>query len=111
METLPGQIVTYETRRESNEKVDKKKKYEQIKYLLSRFPEGLTAKELSEQAFKLHYTRSNHRDEYAPRLTELSQKGVIGLLDNPKWDDESKRWVTVYILKGESKQMTIGDFI
>lgn len=110
MEILPGQIATYETRRESNEKVDKKKKYEQIIYILSRF-DKLTAREVANQMFKLGYTKSNHRDEAAPRLTELCRMGIVEPLDETKYDEETNRNVTLYRLIIEPKQMEMRDFI
>lgn len=108
VKSLPSQVVTYETRRESHDKVNKKKKYEQIIYILSRFPQGLTAKEIAVQAYKLGYSRSDHRDEYAPRLTELSKIGVVEPFEKVTCKYTGNK-VSIYRLIKEPRQLNIFD--
>lgn len=105
-DSLPGSIVTFETRSESNEKVDRKKRYEQILYILSRFPNGLTAKQVAVQMKKLGYTGSDDRNCSAPRLNELSHMGKVEPIGKVKCEYTGTK-VSVYRLRKESEQLTI----
>lgn len=108
---LPGQIVTFETRRESYDSVDKEKRYKQIEYILSRFPEGLTAKEIAVQMKALGYTPTDERNFASPRLNELMKIGRVEPLNKKKKCEYTGKSVSVFRLIGEPKQMTIEDFI
>ncbi len=108
---LPGQIVTYETRRESIDSVDKEKRYKQIEYILSRFPEGLTAKEISVQMKKLGYPPTDERNFSSPRLCELMKIGRVEALNEKKICEYTGKSVSVFKLISELKQMEMRDFL
>ena len=110
-ETLPGQIVTYETRREAYDSVDKEKRYKQIEYILSRFPEGLTAKEVAVQMKALGYTPTDERNFSSPRLNELMKIRRVEPLDKKKRCEYTGKSVTVFRLVVEPKQMEMRDFL
>ncbi len=73
---LPGQAVTLETRKLSEIKVDKKKRYSQILEILAGGKE-MTAKEIAVEMWNRGYIPSSERNFTAPRLTEMSQKGIV----------------------------------
>ena len=73
---LPGQNVTFETRKLSEIKVDKKKRYSQILEILAGGKE-MTAKEIAVEMWNRGYIPSSERNFTAPRLTEMSQKGIV----------------------------------
>lgn len=108
-EVLPGQIITYETRRESHETVDKEKRYRQIECILSRYPNGLTAKEIAVEMKNLGYTNNDDRNNAAPRLTELMYIGKVIPLDIKRICKYTGKTVTVYKLKEEPRQLNIFD--
>ena len=108
---LPGQVATYETRREANDSVDKEKRYKQIEYILSRFPEGLTAKEITVQMKILGYTPTDERNFASPRLTEMTYIGRVKPLDKKRKCKYTNKMVTVYVLVGELKQMEMRDVL
>lgn len=70
-----GEIVTLETRGESEEKVNKALRYKQIIEFL-RLQDG-TAKECAVYMQQKGYIPTSERNFTAPRLTELSKKGVV----------------------------------
>ena len=76
-EVLPNDIVTFNTRGDSHESVDKERRYKQIIEILSEVSTPLTAKEIAVEMHKKGYTPTTERNFSAPRLTELSQKGVV----------------------------------
>ena len=63
---LVGTNPLVETRRESHEKVNKRRRYMQIKDILSDYPEGLTAKEISVEMQERGYAKTNERNLYEP---------------------------------------------
>ena len=71
----PGEIPTFDTRSEAHEKVDKTKRYKQIIEILQG--KQLTAKQIAVEMCKRGYIPTTERNYAAPRLTELSQKGVV----------------------------------
>lgn len=75
-ERLPGQNPTLETRHAAYEKIDKKKRYSQIIEVLSGGKE-MTAKEIAVEMWNRGYIPSSERNFTAPRLTEMSQKGIV----------------------------------
>ncbi len=75
--SLPGEIVTLNTRHDSNEVVDREKRYKQIIEILDESDFPLTAKEIAVAMHRKGYTPSSERNFSAPRLTELSNKGVV----------------------------------
>ena len=76
-EGIPGEAVTLETRHDSFEVVDKEQRYKQIIEIMSEHPQPLTAKEIAMYMYGKGYTPTGERNFSAPRLTELSQKGVV----------------------------------
>ena len=77
-ERLPGMIPTFETRAEANESVDRKKRYSQIVGILGEGGDiRLTAKQLAVIMCRRGLIPNEERNFTAPRLTELSQKGIV----------------------------------
>ena len=76
-EGIPGEAVTLETRHDSNETVDKEKRYQQIIEILNENNHPLSAKQIAVLMYVKGYTPSTERNFSAPRLTELSDKGVV----------------------------------
>ena len=74
-ERMPGQNITLETRVEAEETVDKQVRYNQILEILDG--KEMTAKEIANEMWMRGLTPSNERNFVAPRLTELSQKGIV----------------------------------
>ena len=71
-----GEITTFETRSESNETVDKNKRYSQIIECLEENGD-LTAKECAVIMMNKGYIPTSERNFTAPRMTEMAQKGII----------------------------------
>lgn len=80
--------ITMETRRESHQKTEKPKRYDEILTVLTDEKE-LTAREI---AYALGY---NDLNAVKPRLTELNRKGVIDAVGK-KYDPHTQRNVAVY---------------
>lgn len=72
----PGEITTFDTRAESNETVDKKQRYKQIIEILYGGKE-MTAKEIAVEMCQRGYIPTSERNFTAPRLTELSHRGIV----------------------------------
>lgn len=72
-----GEFTTLETRADSHDSVDKQKRYKQIIEILSEKKNGLTAKEIACAMMMKGYIPTSERNFTAPRLTELSRKGVV----------------------------------
>ena len=71
----PGEYTTCETRSESHEKVDKKKRYREILECLDG--KELTAKEIADAMFRKGYIPTNERNYSAPRLSEMAEAGMV----------------------------------
>ena len=99
IERLPGEIVTYETRGESYENVDKKKRYKQIIEVLTGGKE-MTAKEIAVEMCNRGYIPTSERNFTAPRLTELSHRGIVEPVGKQKCEYTGKT-VAVYKLLEE----------
>jgi len=104
METrLYGQMPTLETRAEAHEKVDKKKRYAQIKECLKEAMAfgfaGLTAKECAVMMMQKGYIPTSERNFTAPRLTEMSQDGIVEPIGKTTCTYTGKT-VAVYALRG-----------
>ena len=95
--SLPGEIVTLNTRHDSHDVVDKEKRYKQIVEIMKENPEPMTAKEISVAMWIRNYTTTSERNFAAPRLTELSQKGVVEPIGKKKCNYTGKT-VAVYHL-------------
>lgn len=86
-------MVTFETRRETHETVDKEKRYEQIMTILKSKP--MTAKEIAVEMCRLGLTPNSERNFSAPRLTELVDKGMVKTIGKKVCDYTGKK-VTIY---------------
>lgn len=91
-----GEIPTLETRAEAHEQVDKRKRYSQIIECLSECAE-LTAKECAVIMMQKGYIPTSERNFTAPRLTELSDKGVVVQIGKKTCQYTGKK-VAVYAL-------------
>ena len=74
---IPGTNPLAETRREANESVDRKTKYLQIIEILTDAKEAMSAKEIAVEMYRKKYVPTSERNFSAPRLTELSRKGIL----------------------------------
>lgn len=93
-----GEIPTLDTRSEAHEKVDKKKRYLQIKECLSG--RQLTAKEIADMMFHKGYIPTNERNFTAPRLTEMSEQGIVEPIGKKVCQWTGKK-VAVYALRNQ----------
>ena len=105
--TLPGEIITYTTRSIANETVDKGKKYKQIIEILAGGKE-MTAKEIAVEMWNRGYIPTSERNFTAPRLTELSYKGVVEPVGKQKCTYTGK---TVAVYKLREGQTNIFDYL
>ncbi len=94
---LPGEVPTLETRHESHEKVDKRKRYQQITEILEG--KELTAKEIAVEMFRRGYIPTTERNFSAPRLTEMSEQGMVEPVGKKICQWTGKK-VAVYALRG-----------
>ena len=92
-----GELTSFETRKESYDKVDKQKRYMQIKEILSNWGE-LTAKQIAILMYKKGYTPTDERNYSAPRLTELCINGEVEIIGKTKCEYSGKK-VSVYKLR------------
>lgn len=95
-----GEFTTLETRADSHDSVDKQKRYKQIIEILSEKKNGLTAKEIACAMMMKGYIPTSERNFTAPRLTELSQKGVVEPIGKKVCRFTGKK-VAVYALREE----------
>ena len=93
-----GEMVTLETKVESEQEVDKKKRYKQIIEILTENKEPMTAKEIAVAMFKKNWIPSSERNFSSPRLTELCKEGIVDTLGKKKCEYTNKS-VTVYGLR------------
>ena len=71
-----GEIPTFDTRAEANDQVDKVRRYSQIIECLKETPE-MTAKEIAVRMMQKGYIPTSERNFTAPRLTEMSHRGIV----------------------------------
>ena len=71
-----GEVVTLDTRGDAHESIDKNKRYSQIIECFLTYPE-MTAKECAVIMMDKGYIPTSERNFTAPRLIELSKKGVV----------------------------------
>ncbi len=102
-EPRPGEIVTLSTRSEANDSVDKNKRYEQIIECLKVKP--MTAKECAVMMFDKGMIPTSERNFTAPRLTEMSQNGIVEPCGKKKCTYTGKT-VAVYRLRQEKAEQT-----
>ena len=92
-ERVYGTNPMMETRRESNETVDRQKRYKQILEIMER--KQMSAKEISVVMSIKGYTNNDDRNNAAPRLTELCKIGKVEPVGKKKCQYTGKM-VTVY---------------
>lgn len=95
-------MITYETRHDSHEKVNKEKRYEQIKDILNG--KSMTAREVAEQLYKKGFTANLDRNNAAPRLTELVDRCEVEIAGK-KYDEQTGRNVATYRIM--AKQLSL----
>ena len=83
---------------ESEEKVDKEKRYMQIIKILEE-NKYMTAKEIAVEMFNKGYVPTTDRNFSSPRLTELMQMGKVEPLGKKKCSYTNKT-VTVFKIRG-----------
>lgn len=99
IERLPGEIPTFETRSLAHEEVDKKKRYMQIKEILNDGKE-MTAKEIAVEMCDKGYIPTSERNFTAPRLTELSQNGIVEPIGKKKCTYTGKTVAVYKLIEG-----------
>lgn len=92
-----GEIPTYETRHNANESINKEKRYQQIIEVLTG-GKKMTAKEIAVEMYNKGYIPTSERNFTAPRLTELSYKGIVEPIGKTKCQYTGKK-VAVYMLR------------
>lgn len=95
-----GERITFTTRMLANEEVPRKVRYTQIVKILKANKEPMTAKAIAIEMFKKNLIPSDERNFVAPRLTELSRKGIVEPVDKV-YCDYSGKLVCRYQLRGE----------
>jgi hypothetical protein len=93
-----GESPTLETRKESEESVNKKIRYNQIVEILFGGKE-MTAKEIAVEMHQRGYIPTTERNYTAPRLTELSQKGIVEPIGKTKCKYSNKMVVVYKLIK------------
>ena len=96
IERRPGEYVPFDTRGEANETVDREKRYTQIIDVLRGHK--MTAKEIAIEMHKRGMIPTSERNFTAPRLTELSKRGVVEPIGKTKCKYTGKT-VAVYALR------------
>jgi len=92
----PGEYTTYDTRALANESVDRRMRYEQVLECLREKP--MTAKEVAVEMMNKGYIPTSERNFTAPRLTELSQRGLVEPIGKTTCEYTGKT-VAVYALR------------
>jgi len=95
-------MITLETRHDSHEKVNKEKRYSQIKEILGN--KEMTAREVAVELFRRGYTTSTDRNNSAPRLTELVDLCEVEVAGK-KYDEQTGRNVATY--KNVAEQLNL----
>lgn len=104
-----GVPVTLSTRAESHETVDKQKRYSQIIEVLDG--KQMTAKEIAVEMYKRGYIPNSERNFTAPRLTELSQLGIVEPIGKVKCKYTGKTVAVYQLFKKEVREQgTLGLF-
>lgn len=92
----PGEYTTYNTRTLANESVDRRMRYEQVLECLREKP--MTAKEVAVMMMDKGYIPTSERNFTAPRLTELSQRGLVEPIGKTQCEYTGKT-VAIYALR------------
>ncbi len=88
-------MTTYQTRQESNESVDRKKRYMQVMDILKG--RTMTAKEVAVEMNLRGFAPTSERNFAAPRLTELARNGLVEVVGKRKCQ-YSHKMVAMYRL-------------
>ena len=102
IERRPGEYVPFDTRAEANETVDREKRYTQIIDVLRG--NKMTAKEIAVEMHKRGMIPTSERNFTAPRLTELSQRGIVEPVGKTRCKYTGKT-VAVYAFRGGGKNV------
>lgn len=97
IDRMSGEFTTLDTRHDSNEIVPREKRYMQIIECLKENPK-MTAKEIAVRMREKGYIPNDERNFTAPRLTELSRKGIVEPVGK-KTCTFTGRTVAVYALR------------
>ena len=89
-------MITYDIRAEAHEQVDKARRYFEILQILEG--KEMTAKEIAVEMHKQGYIPTDERNFTAPRLTELSIKGIVEPVGKKKCSYTGKT-VSVYRIR------------
>lgn len=87
-----GTNPSMETRHDSNERIDKKVRQNQV---LSVLTHPMTAKECAVEMYVHGFTRNDDRNNAAPRLTEMTEDGRVEIIGKTRCRYSGKT-VTVY---------------
>ena len=98
IERRPGEMTTLETRKESYDKVDKRKRYREIIEILQENKKPMTAKEISVAMYHKGYTPTSERNFSSPRITELLKNGTLDIVGKKRCKFTGKT-VSVYELR------------
>lgn len=74
---IPGANPLAESRKESEESVNKQLRYQQIIEILTESEEPLSAKEIAVEMYQKKYVPTSERNFSSPRLTELLKMGIV----------------------------------
>ena len=94
-----GEFTTLETRHDSNESVDRKKRYAEIVEIMTDNKEPMSAKEIAVEMYKRGYTPTSERNFSSPRITELLKNGTLDVIGKKKCE-YSNKMVSVFQLRG-----------
>lgn len=81
---MPGELVTFSTRRESYENVNFSKKESQVLEIMKDFNRPVSAREIALEMYKRGYSLTPDRNSAAPRITALLEKGVVDCIGKEK---------------------------
>lgn len=95
-----GEFTTLDTRAESNENVDKVKRYNQIIEILHEHTEPMSAKEIAVEMNRKGYTPTSERNFASPRITELLRNGILDVIGKKKCEYSGKT-VSVFGIRNE----------
>lgn len=85
-----GNILTFETRGQANDSIDRKIRYQQIIEILKDNKEPMSAKEIAVEMRKRGYAPTSERNFASPRLTELLRNGTIDIFGKKKCEYTGK---------------------
>lgn len=97
---MPGTNLLYETKKEAEESVDKKKRYQEILEILTDFNKPMTAKEIAVEMYRRGYVPTTERNFSSPRITELLKMGSVDCIGKKKCEYTGKT-VGVFVIRRE----------